>query len=86
MIQNINPSHMKTPQAATYVMNNSEYNLATMIKETVIRAFVTYPMETTEQIAVRLGISERSAYRYMKQFNISRKTVKVKEIQVTESY
>jgi len=54
-----------------YSFNDKEYNLATMFKETIIKAFEIHKNENQETIASILGISDRTLSRLIKDFNIN---------------
>ncbi len=54
----------------TCSFNNEEYNLATEFKRMIEQAFNKYPKENYPVIASMLGISSRSLFRVVKEWNI----------------
>jgi hypothetical protein len=53
-----------------YAMHEGQYNLATMFKSTIMKAFEIYQNDTEENIASVLGISVRTLNRCVKEFGI----------------
>ena len=54
----------------TYFISDAEYNLARMIRDTMLRVIDKYPMYTDAARAEILGISVRTYWRYKKRFNL----------------
>jgi predicted ArsR family transcriptional regulator len=53
-----------------YNFSQTEYNLLRMYRDTIQRAFDKYKDENIEYIAVKLGISCKSLYRFLDQFEM----------------
>jgi len=56
----------------TLIVNDCEFNLATMYKNTIVEAFEKFPEDTLDKIAEKLCIGSSTLYRYMRIFNIKR--------------
>jgi len=61
---------------SAYVMHSAELNIARNFRLTIVKAFTKHPQETYEQIAIRLGISDRSLYSAVKRLSIDTKAIR----------
>ena len=53
-----------------YELNDSEFNILSDVKKTILRAFNIHKDKTIEFIAVQLGISRKSLDRYLSMFDM----------------